>query len=69
LIVKNSILRVAKRQKCVIIFCDCPNARRDKNKVIGFDLFILAIASTSAIILVGFAAKAYDIVRKDWNKS
>ena len=35
--------------------------------MIGVDLFILAIASASAITLVGFAAKAYEVVRKDWN--
>jgi hypothetical protein len=45
-----------------------PEARKEKIAVIGFDLFILAIASTSAIVIVGFAAKAYDIVRKDWNR-
>ncbi len=37
--------------------------------MIGFDLLILAVAVPAAIILVGFAAKAYDIVRKDWSRS
>ena len=54
---------------CVTIPLINPNARKEKNPVIGFDLFILAIASTSAIVLVGFAAKVYDIVRRDWNNS
>ena len=35
--------------------------------MIGLDLFILAIASITAITLVGFAAKAYEVVRGDWN--
>ncbi len=35
--------------------------------MIGFDIFILFIASTTAISLVGFAAKAYEVVRNDWN--
>lgn len=34
----------------------------------GFDLFILAIASTTAIFMVGFAAKVYCILRKDLNR-
>ena len=37
--------------------------------MIGFDILILAVASAAAITLVGFAAKAYDIVRKDWSQS
>jgi hypothetical protein len=36
--------------------------------VIGLDILILAITSATAIAIVGFAAKAYDIVRKDWNR-
>jgi hypothetical protein len=36
--------------------------------MIGFDLIILAAASTAAIIIVGFAAKVYDILRKDWSR-
>lgn len=34
----------------------------------GFDLFILAIASTTAIFMVGFAAKVYCILKKDLNR-
>ena len=34
----------------------------------GLDLVILAILSTSAIVIVGFAAKAYTILRNDWNR-
>jgi hypothetical protein len=49
------------------MFFNNPEAKKERIAVIGFDLFILAIASTSAIVIVGFAAKAYDIVRKDWN--
>jgi hypothetical protein len=37
--------------------------------MIGFDLLILAVALAGSITLVGFVAKAYDIVRKDWNQS
>jgi hypothetical protein len=37
--------------------------------MIGFDILILAVAVSAAITLVGFAAKAYDIVRKDWSQS
>ena len=35
--------------------------------MIGLDLVILAFASTLAILLVGFIAKAYDILRKDFS--
>jgi hypothetical protein len=35
----------------------------------GLDLVILAILSTTAIVIVGFAAKAYSILRNDWNQS
>ena len=34
----------------------------------GLDLVVLAILSTTAIVIVGFAAKAYCILRKDWNR-
>ena len=34
----------------------------------GLDLVILAILSTTAIVLVGFAAKAYCIIRNDSNR-
>ncbi len=34
----------------------------------GLDLVILAILSTSAIVIVGLAAKAYSILRNDWNR-
>ena len=34
----------------------------------GLDLVILAILSTTAIVIVGFAAKAYSILRNDWNR-
>ena len=45
------------------------NYRQERKKtVIGLDILILAIVSTTAITLVGFAAKAYDIVRKDWHR-
>jgi len=37
--------------------------------MIGFDILILLVVSTAAITLVGLAAKAYDIVRKDWSRS
>jgi len=37
--------------------------------MIGFDVLILAVALAAAITLIGFAAKAYDIVRKDWSQS
>ena len=35
--------------------------------MMGLDIFILVIASAAAITLVGFAAKAYEVVRNDWN--
>ena len=34
----------------------------------GLDLVVLAILSTTAIVIVGFAAKAYYILRNDWNR-
>ena len=34
----------------------------------GLDLVVLAILSTTAIVIVGFAAKAYCILRSDWNR-
>ena len=34
----------------------------------GIDLVILAILSTTAIVIVGFAAKVYCILRYDWNR-
>ena len=34
----------------------------------GLDLVILAILSTTAIVIVGFAAKVYCILRNDWNR-
>ena len=34
----------------------------------GLDLVVLAILSTTAIVIVGFAAKAYCILRNDWNR-
>jgi len=34
----------------------------------GLDLVILAILSTTAIVIVGFAAKVYCILRNDWNQ-
>jgi hypothetical protein len=37
--------------------------------MIGFDILILVLALPASITLVGFAAKAYDIVRKDWRRS
>ncbi len=35
--------------------------------MIGIDIFILFMASTTAVTLVGFAAKAYEVVRSEWN--
>jgi hypothetical protein len=32
----------------------------------GIDLVILAILTTTAIVIVGLAAKAYDMLRNDW---
>jgi hypothetical protein len=37
--------------------------------MIGFDILILAVALPASITLIGFAAKTYDIVRKDWSQS
>ena len=37
--------------------------------MIGFDILILALALPASIALVGFAAKAYDIVRNDWRRN
>jgi hypothetical protein len=37
--------------------------------MIGFDILILAVTLPASITLVGVAAKAYDIVRKDWSQS
>jgi len=37
--------------------------------MIGFDILILSVAVCAAITLVGFAVKAYDIVRKDWSQN
>jgi len=37
--------------------------------MIGFDILILAVALPALITLVGFAAKAYDMVRKDWSRN
>ena len=34
----------------------------------GLDLVVLAILSTTAIVIVGFAAKAYCILKNDWNR-
>ena len=34
----------------------------------GLDLVVLAILSTTAIVIVGFAAKAYCILRNDWHR-
>ena len=36
--------------------------------MIGLDIFIITIASTTAITFIGLAAKAYDIVRSDWRR-
>ena len=35
----------------------------------GIDLIVLAILSTTAIVIVGFAAKAYCLLKSDWNQS
>ncbi len=37
--------------------------------MIGFDIFILFIASTTAITLIGFAAKGYEVILSNWNNS
>ena len=55
-------------QTDITISSNATSARKEYITVIGFDILILAIASTIAIAIVGFAAKAYDIVRKDWNR-
>ena len=34
----------------------------------GLDLVVLAVLSTMAIVIVGFAAKAYCILRNDWHR-
>ena len=34
----------------------------------GLDLVVLAILSTTAIVIVGFAAKVYCMLRNDWNR-
>jgi hypothetical protein len=39
---------------------------KEKNTLNGIDLIILAILTTTAIVIVGFAAKAYDMLRNDW---
>ena len=36
--------------------------------MIGLDLVVLAFASTLAIVVVGFIAKIFDILRKDLSK-
>jgi hypothetical protein len=41
---------------------------KEKNTLNGLDLVVLAILSTTAIVIVGFAAKAYYILRNDWNR-
>ena len=41
---------------------------KEKTTVNGLDLVVLAILSTTAIVIVGFAAKAYSILRNDWNR-
>jgi hypothetical protein len=41
---------------------------KEKATVNGLDLVVLAILSTTAIVIVGFAAKAYYILRNDWNR-
>ena len=40
----------------------------EKTTVNGLDLVVLAILSTMAIVIVGFAAKAYFILRNDCNR-
>lgn len=42
--------------------------RKRMNTMIGLDLLILAVASSVAITIVGFAAKAIDILRKDLSR-
>ena len=34
----------------------------------GLDLVVLAMLSTTAIVIVGFAAKVYSILKNDWNR-
>jgi hypothetical protein len=52
----------------IIISGNKIQGRKENFTMIGLDLFILTIASTAAITLVGFAAKAYDILRKDFSR-
>jgi hypothetical protein len=44
------------------------NITEEKMTVNGIDLVVLAILSTTAIVLVGFAAKAYCLLKYDWNQ-
>jgi len=37
--------------------------------MVGIDILVLAVATSAAVTLVGFAAKVYDILRKDWSQS
>jgi hypothetical protein len=34
----------------------------------GLDLVVLAVLTTTAIVIVGFVAKAYSIIKNDWNQ-
>ena len=43
--------------------------RKGAVAMIGFDLLILAVALSVAVTLVGFAAKAIDILRNDRRRS
>ena len=45
------------------------NLTKENIWVNGIDLIVLAILSTTAIVIVGFAAKAYCLLKSDWNQS
>ena len=41
---------------------------KEMTTVNGLDLVLLGFLSTMAIVIVGFAAKVYCILRNDWNR-
>jgi len=41
---------------------------REKNTVNGIDFVVLAFISTTAIVIIGFVAKACYILKKDWRR-
>jgi hypothetical protein len=42
--------------------------KREKTTVNGLDLVVLAILSTTAIVIIGFAAKNFHILKKNWSR-